>query len=245
MSVDKVAQLESQGKKLKESIQNNEPSARPPTEHEQTEHTCVDHSNNTLQGEGANPATPDTGQQYSPLARALLKLAAQRKAKQKEAKKNRLWRNVSEYHTKQKEKLKHRPARAKDDGMRAYCKRVIRNAQTSAQPTPPPRRSTGIRFAEELMEKQIFQQHKPVTSIPKATSVQPLPIAKRTQSILGPKQNEFTLTAAKTKFIHEDTWHQVKPGARHSTPSTRPTARQVRDVLQRHHNPDPSPTPEQ
>ena len=84
-----------------------------------------------LQNEAAAPARPDTGNKHNALARALAQALERRdaqKTKTKEAKRRKPWRNVPQFHAKCKAQLKHRPARAQNDNVRAYRLRLIQES---------------------------------------------------------------------------------------------------------------------
>ena len=93
-----------------------------------TKRTGAGYTTSELPGKDATPATQDAGHRSSPLAQALIQLAERREAQKKtkeEAKRNRPWRNVPEYYAKKRERLKHRPAKASNDAVQAYRRRVI------------------------------------------------------------------------------------------------------------------------
>ena len=98
--------------------------------------------------------------------------------------------------------MKHRPARAKNDDVRAHRIRIIN--QHNADPPPMlPRRPN---------PKVTFKQDEPAQT----PTVHP----------------QLALTAAERAFVNEDNWHQVEPHSRHSVRTTRPTTQQVREALQ-------------
>ena len=92
----------------------------------------ADNTYRALQNEKTTTARSDSGNNYSPLARALQKIAqrsvAQTTEKQ-EATGNRPWRNVPQYYAARKERLKHRPAKASNNNRRAYRLRLIQESQ--------------------------------------------------------------------------------------------------------------------
>ena len=97
----------------------------------------ADNANGALPSVDAAPAETDMGIKHGPIARALAQLVerceAQKTKEKEEAKKNRPWRNVPEYHAKKRERLKHRPAKASNDAVRAYRRRVIQQQQSNLQ----------------------------------------------------------------------------------------------------------------
>ena len=172
------------------------------------------------QNEQATPAGPDTGNKRNALARALAQAVERRdaqKTKAKEATRIKPWRNVPQFHAKCKEELKHRPAKAKNDNVRAYRQRLIQESQSVLQPPATPMRQSTkcIRF-KEGHEAQNFGLDQPATSISKW---------------VGGKAG-LTLTAAETKFVHEDDWNLVSPHSRHSAKATCPTAQQIQEAVQ-------------
>ena len=195
------------------------------TKHDRpTKRTGAGNATKAIPDRDANSATPDGGHKSSSIiVRALAQMAerheAQKKAKE-EAKKNRPWpwRNVPQYYAARKERLKHRPAKAQDDNVRAYRLRLIQESQHVLQPPATPMRQSTecIRF-KEGHEVQEFDLGQPATSI--------------TKWVDG--KAELSLTAAEKRFVHEDDWHEVKPNSRHSAKVTRPTIQQVREAIQR------------
>ena len=128
MGIDNVAQLLN----LSTAANNPNDARTKRIEHDcPTKCTGAGNANKAFPDRKANPAKPDGGHKSRPLLRALAQMAerheAQKKAKE-EAKKNRPWRNIPQYYAKQKEKRKHRPARAKTNDVRAYRQRLIRES---------------------------------------------------------------------------------------------------------------------
>ena len=113
------------------------------TKHDRpTKRTGAGNATKAIPDRDANPATPDGGHKSSSIiVRALAQMAerheAQKKAKEK-AKRNRPWRNVPLYYAKQKERLKHRAAKAMNDEVRAYRLRLIQESQHVLQPPATP-----------------------------------------------------------------------------------------------------------
>ena len=71
-----------------------------------TKRTGAGYTKSELPGKEATPATQDAGHRSSPLAQALIQLAKPRRVQKKtkeEAKRNRPWRNIPEYHARQRE----------------------------------------------------------------------------------------------------------------------------------------------
>ena len=180
----------------------------------------VHNASSALKNEGTHTTESSPGNNHSPLARALQKIAqrsvAQKKEKQ-EATGNRPWRNVPQYYAARKERLKHRPAKATNDDVRAYRQRLIQDLKSLPQPPATPMRQSTkrIRF-KEGHETQAFDLGQPATAISKR--------------VVG--QAELTLTAAEKRFIHEDDWNLVSPHSRHSARATCPTAQQIREATQ-------------
>ena len=206
VSDEKLTQLKRRWRRLRGSTKEKKPRA-----------------NNTTsapQNERAIPARPDTGNKHNALARALVQLAERREAKREikeEAKGNKPWRNVPQFHAEWKERLRHRPAKAKNDRVRAYRRRLIRQTQSAPQPPAPPlsQSTTTVRFKErQSSDVQIFDLGLPATSTSKWVE----------------DKAELTLTAAEKKFVHEDDWRQVRPNSRHSAKATCPTAQQVQEA---------------
>ena len=124
---------------------------------------------------------------------------------------------MPQYYAARKERLKHRPARAQNDEVRAYRLCLIQDSQHALQPPAPPMSQSTkcIRF-KEGHEVQEFDLGQPATSISKW---------------VGGKA-ELTLTAAETKFVHEDDWNLVSPNSRHSAKVTQPTVQQIMEAIQ-------------
>ena len=101
-------------------------------------------------GQHARSAKPDGGHNSGPISRALAQLKERleaQKNKKKKAKSNKPWRNVPQFHAALKEELQHRPAKASNDRVRAYRRRLIQQTQ-SAPPTPLSKSTTTVRFKE-------------------------------------------------------------------------------------------------
>ena len=157
LSVAKLRQLQDRLEKLWGCKENEKPRA--------------DNAKGALPSVDAAPATTDTGIKHGPIARALVQLAERREAQKKtkeEAKRNRPWRNVPEYYAKQRERLKHRPAKASNDAVRAYRRRVIDQQRSNPLSTSPPknRPTTTIRF-KEGHDVQTFDLGQPATTVSK------------------------------------------------------------------------------
>ena len=137
VSVAKLTQLKERSEKLWGCKEN--------------EKTRANNTKSELPGKETTPATQDAGHRSSPLAQALIQLAERREAQKKakeEAKRDRPWRNVPEYYAKKKERLKRRPAKASNDAVRAYRRRVIQQQQSNLQSPSPlvSRAKSTVRF---------------------------------------------------------------------------------------------------
>ena len=75
------------------------------------------------------------------------------------------WQNVPLYRAKRKERLRHRPARAKTSAVQAHRQRIIRDTNSSLPSTALPRRRRTVRFTDGPTAKQVFQISQPATSI--------------------------------------------------------------------------------
>ena len=152
------------------------------------------------------------------------------------------WRNVPQYWAKKRERLRHRPAKAKTAAVQAYRRRIIRDSNSSLPSTALPRRRCTVRFTDGPTAKQVFQISQPATSImSRSSGVAILPPVQQRVSILRSTKGDLTLTAAERRFIDEDTWRPVRPNSRHSAPAVRPTEQQIREVLLQSSSLDPAP----
>ena len=151
------------------------------------------------------------------------------------------WQNVPQYWAKKRERLRHRPAKAKTAAVQAYRRRIIRDSNSSLPSTALPRRRRTVRFTDGPTAIQVFQISQLATSVSRGSGVAILPPVQQRVSILRSTKGDLTLTAAERRFIDEDTWRPVRPNSRHSAPAVRPTEQQIREVILQSSSLDPAP----
>ena len=123
----------------------------------------------TGQHEQPNPphptcqSTTTDSRQLSPLARVLQKCIQVGDSGGNHSK--RPWRNVRKYYAQRRLELQHRQARAKDDAVRTYRARVIKEQNSIARPTPPQPLRPRVTFSTATTMELAFRQDQPVKTL--------------------------------------------------------------------------------
>ena len=171
---------------------NNAPTVRPTPTSEQSRRSNNDNNKNVI-------------------VRALHRLAQQRRKGDATVTTSGQWRNVPQYWAKKRERLRHRPAKAKTAAVRAHRRRIIRDTNSSLPSTALPRRHRTVRFTDGPTAQQVFQISQPATSImSRSSGVAILPPVQQRVSILRSTKGDLTLTAAERRIIDEDTWRPMQ-----------------------------------
>ena len=135
---------------------NNAPTVRPTPTSEQSRRSNDDNNKNVI-------------------VRALHRLAQQRRKGDATVTTSGQWRNVPQYWAKKRERLRHRPAKAKTAAVQAYRRRIIRDSNSSLPSTALPRSRRTVRFTDGPTAIQVFQISQPATSVSRGSGVAMLP----------------------------------------------------------------------